>query len=242
MTRNSIATALKFCFVAFLLFVILFEDGIGAASFSFIGFVLRETTTVCRDSAIQWMLAFCLTIYFVIFLILERRAGSDTPRLRFTNQNLWLAALVLLALLQYALAYGTASHSIQLLVLMTGVVIGKAILTWIRREGRATPSTPDSPGEKSGAYEVTRPTLLLVILLALLAASALLQPERSMRLQYHGVSRWSGVWENPNLYGLLMGVGIILAVGLGLRRWGMEDDGWQTRPPVGSLSLIAIFA
>jgi O-antigen ligase len=40
------------------------------------------------------------------------------------------------------------------------------------------------------------------------------QPEATRQFQYHGVQRWSGVWDNPNLYGLLMAVGVVLSGGL----------------------------
>lgn len=35
-----------------------------------------------------------------------------------------------------------------------------------------------------------------------------------MEFHYRGVRRWEGVWDNPNIYGLLMGVGLTLATGL----------------------------
>ena len=52
------------------------------------------------------------------------------------------------------------------------------------------------------------------VLVTLLAASALWQPVLGMTFQYHELHRWSGVWDNPNVYGLLMGGGLVLAVGL----------------------------
>jgi hypothetical protein len=159
------------------------------------------------------MLLFCLTSYFIVFLMLEPRARSGTFDLRLANQNVWLAAFVLLSLLRYGLAYDTASHSIQMVVLVAGIVFGKAFGTWARWVGRRTPCAPDQYGWRNGAHGVTRPTLLLAILLILLAVSALWQPGSSMVFQYHGATRWNGVWDNPNLYGLLMGVGVVLAAG-----------------------------
>ena len=55
---------------------------------------------------------------------------------------------------------------------------------------------------------------LLSILVLLLAGAALWQPEMTMEFQYRGVRRWSGPWDNPNIYGMLMGVGLVLAVGM----------------------------
>jgi len=46
-----------------------------------------------------------------------------------------------------------------------------------------------------------------------------------MTYQYHSAIRWSGVWDNPNFYGLLMGTGVVLALGIGIREWQMTDGG-----------------
>jgi len=62
-----------------LLFALLFAGGIGATSSGFIGFALRELTAIGQDSATQWMLVFCLAIYFVSFLILELRTRVTLP-------------------------------------------------------------------------------------------------------------------------------------------------------------------
>jgi O-antigen ligase len=59
----------------------------------------------------------------------------------------------------------------------------------------------------------SRRRTVLAIFTFLLGAAALWQPELGMEFQYRGLPRWSGAWENPNLYGLLMGVGVVLAIG-----------------------------
>jgi len=43
---------------------------------------------------------------------------------------------------------------------------------------------------------------------------------------YHG-PRWMGLWNNPNIYGMLMGAGVVLSAGLLLAdsRWQMADRG-----------------
>ena len=214
MICKLIAITLKYGAVAFLLFALLFADGIWATSPGFIGSSLREFAAVCRDSATQWMLVFCLAIYFILPLALERHARSGTPYLRFKNPNLWLAGLVLLALLQYALAYDMASHSMQIPMLMIGIVFGKAIATWVRWRREEI--------ERRAAF-------LICSFICLLAASALWQRENGRLFQYHDIPRWSGVWDNPNLYGLLMGVGVVLAAGqiARTRRWKMEDRQWR---------------
>ena len=43
---------------------------------------------------------------------------------------------------------------------------------------------------------------------------------------YHG-SRWMGLWDNPNTYGMLMGAGGLLAIGLLVANAKMEDGRWK---------------
>ena len=208
MNLKSLAMTSKCGVVAFLLFALLFADAIGAISPSFIGSFLKEITDVCRDASTQWRLVLCLACYFILLLLLERRfRRSPRPEARekkwlfhrnMFSPDLWLTASVLLALLRFALEYDTASHSIQILILMVGIVFGKAIATWARWR----------------SDEIERRAVFLIrSLVCLLAASALWQPEKSMAYQYHGIPRWNGVWDNPNLYGLMMGVGVVLAAG-----------------------------
>ena len=63
------------------------------------------------------------------------------------------------------------------------------------------------------------PTILVV----LLALASVWHTEAVHTFEYHGQTRWSGPWDNPNLFGLLMGTGAALAAGFGLQRWKMED-------------------
>jgi hypothetical protein len=241
--------------LAFLLLGFLLFDDFWAATPGFIGSVLREVVAVGRDSSTQWMLVFCLAIYFIMFLILERRLGSMAHRVgktltsphpsplpagaergclasfrgNLSNPDLWLAALVGLVLGRYALAYSTATHSVQIPVLLAGLVFGKAMAMWVRYltknphpQPLSQPLGEGGVGLSPSAAERERERRIhgiIFILLALLAAAAWWQPQNSMRYEYHGVTRWSGIWDNPNLYGLLMGVGVVLATGMGVRSW-----------------------
>ncbi len=51
------------------------------------------------------------------------------------------------------------------------------------------------------------------IIIATLTLAAFLGHDSSIHATYHGQIRWSGVWSNPNVYGLLMGVNFIIIVG-----------------------------
>ncbi len=149
---------------------------------------------------------------------------------KMANPDFWLVGFVGLVLLRYAFAYETAARSLQPLVLLAGIVFGKGIAWWVAwqpslkaNESRhLTPSLSPVEAEKVSAPSAinhqlstfNRTHAILSILVFLLAASALWQPEYGMDFQYRGQPRWTGAWDNPNLYGLLMGIGTVLAVGL----------------------------
>jgi hypothetical protein len=206
-----------------------------------------------RDAATQWMVVICLLSYFVTFLILARRVwpqkGTEGTKekpggrgqksevrgpfsffarfVRFCGKSsdAWLCAFVVLVLLRYAFDYANAVRSLQVVVLLTGVVVGKGVALWAERPaGRATISrgtrvesrepdmfVPSSIFDRPSSF---RRLTILFIITVLLAVAALWQPERGMEFFYRGQQRWTGPWDNPNLFGVLMGVGAILAVGM----------------------------
>ncbi|HXI70044.1 MAG TPA: O-antigen ligase family protein [Verrucomicrobiae bacterium] len=237
-TSKLFAALLKTGGVAFLFFVLLFADGVWATFPGFIGSALRDLTAVCRESGTQWMLVFCLVCYHGVFLFLERRARSDTPYLRFSNPNVWLGAFILAVLLRYALTYETAMQSMQIPVLMAGIVFGKAISMWVGFSFKHRHLTPALSPIEAEREKMRRTFWIIGLLVCLLAGSALWQPESGISFSYHGIQRWSGVWDNPNFYGLLMGTGCILTIGqiFGMRRWKMEDGAGQVRAGIWRLA------
>ena len=163
------------------------------------GFILREVASVCRDSGMQWILVQCLGCYFIMLLILERSLLPHNTGWRLGAANLWLGALVMLAFARYELASETASQSTQVPIFFASVIFGKGISVWARW--------------RSDEFE-RRVIFLNILLVCFLAGAALWQPKTTLEFQYHNTPRWSGIWDNPNLYGLLMGTGLTLAFGL----------------------------
>ncbi len=152
------------------------------------------------------------------------------------NPDFWLVGLVAWVLLRYAVDYTNAAKSLQVVVLLTGLVMGKGVALWVRWPKRPLTLTLfPSDGER------VRVRGTLSLLLFLLAASALWQPEWGMEFHYRGVRRWEGVWNNPNIYGLLMGVGLTLATGLlvSSSRFQVSGCGDAAR---GFLSRALLFA
>jgi len=197
-----------------LLAACLFGDTVPVQTAPWLGPVFQEIVAACRDRETQWMVAVCLAIYLGSLLAVEWRLCGERFW-RAGNAQLWLGALAVIALARYGLSYETAAASRQVLVLLGGIVLGKAARAW-------TFWPPEAPRRRQ------RTVWLLGWLALLLAGAALWQSDSGMVFQYRGAERWRGPWENPNLYGLLMGVGLVLAVGLAKQRredggWGMED-------------------
>ena len=53
----------------------------------------------------------------------------------------------------------------------------------------------------------------VLALIILLTIAAVWQTEAGRVFQYRGQGRWSGPWDNPNTFGMLMGVGVVLSLG-----------------------------
>jgi hypothetical protein len=235
-------------------------------------FIAREIQAACRDAGTQWMVAVCLLSYLIVFIVLEAKSQvsglkskvasesevksrhpSPVTRHVFRNPNFWLCAFVVLVLLRYAFDYVNAARSLQVVVLLTGIVVGKGIGLWadwgkprtLNFEPRTLNAAEvgreevvgDEVTSRSGEALLTScPTInsqlstlnkaqaVLSILILLLASASLWHPERGMLFFYRGQPRWTGPWDNPNLYGVLMGVGTVLALGLLVSRLKSKDS------------------
>lgn len=195
-----------------------------------------EIQAASRDGGTQWMVVLCLVSYLLMFEVLDRRnltlgAGGNNKepdfetsnssaqweaaqllaavRMRLGKPGTWLVTFLVLVLGRYALAYATASNSLQLVVLLTSMVVGKAVGFWV-----GSPLARPSIHSDGGQVAASRLSVTLCITVFLLAAAALWQPDFGMQFQYLGRPRWKGPCDNPNLFGLQMGAGWILGVGL----------------------------
>jgi len=184
----------------------------------------------------------------------SRRRAISYLLTSISSPAFWLGAFVALVLLRYAFDYTNAAKTLQLVVLVTGIVVGKGIALWagaarrfkfqvssVQHEtsgrvakvesrepapvGRGSPLPAALVTDTDGAHGVTRPTMILSIIVFLLACASRWHPERGMEFQYRGQPRWTGPWDNPNLFGVLMGVGVILAGGLVVQRLRSKVQG-----------------
>lgn len=222
---------LKTGFLALVLALCLFGDCPAVKTAPVIGGILNEIVAAGRDPSTQWMVALCLLTYLGTFLLLERRLSSGTPFWRADNAVLWLAGFVALGALHYALDYKAAVHSTQFLTLLAGLVLGRGAAVGFRwAENRPVP-TDDEGSEAGGTHRALRRFLASLTVLLLIAA--LWHPENPRRFTYLGQARWSGPWDNPNTYGLLVGTGLVLAVGLAVSEMldSVRGKPGRRRPP-----------
>ena len=165
-----------------------------------------------HDPSTEWMVVLCLTFDLLVFSVLEQRA-KGVPFLRCQNPNMWLLSLVWIALFRSVLGYQTIGRAPELLVFVTNMVCAKGISLWVtgifefRNIGE-----PGYPFERAKT-RAQRTYRIILILLTLLLASAFWQSEGERKFQYLGIFRRTGVWDNPNTFGLLMGVAAILVGG-----------------------------
>ena len=132
----------------------------------------------------------------------------------------WLSGLVLLAGMAYVSNYTQAAESTLALLLLGGLVLGQGTAVWA--EWR-----PKSKGQRPTACGT-----VVTVLLVLLAAAALWDAETQHLFHYRGQARWSEPWDNPNTFGLLMGMGAVLALG------SLKSKVQSLRSKVGSVCLV----
>ncbi len=215
----------------------------------YFGRVVVELQAVFRDSATQWMVFICCAVYFITLELLRRRTTSG-HFWHCRNPQVWVAAFLVFTGLHYAFNYKSASGSTYALMLLGGAVLGKGAAVWARWQNRPArlrtteaPLTPTlsplsqvtssgfatfSPSDAEKATQTERVSadparrVFISMLLVLLAAAALLKSETGLQYQYRGQGRWTGPWDNPNIFGMLMGVGCVLAAGRLLILNGVE--------------------
>ncbi|NBR86167.1 MAG: O-antigen ligase domain-containing protein [Verrucomicrobia bacterium] len=175
------------------------------------------------------MLAVCCAFYFCGLLWWQHRRLADaSTRLRTEARNAKIdSAFLLLAFvcscLWYVAGYpGSIAHG-DCVVLLFGITIGQAIRAFCSHR----------PGNGTIAL-----SSLLPALLAILSVAALVRPNMGVTFYYRERLRWTGPWDNPNTFGLLMGVGLTLALGWLWKRWLMRQgffvvEAAMTRPPRG---------
>lgn len=182
-----------------------------------IEFVLQRNSGVfqeCKTAVLQtqWMLLVCVAIWCGTFLWLT-----------FSLRDLCLIGLLLIAIVAYFIGYATRPGT-DAITLLFGATLGKGAMVLLNADCGLRIVKCKSTSE--AGFEIRNPKSeirsFLVGLVGLLAFSSWWHLDMTDNF-YHG-PRWMGLWNDPNDYGVLMGTGVVLALGMvAARRWEMGD-------------------
>ena len=222
MNRGTLWSAVRTALELPVLALCLFWDCPTVKTTHLTGSFVAEASAILRDSTTQWMIFVCAGSYLAGLIILRRRGAgpgrAGTHRDASLPSEVWLGGLMLAAATAYGLGYLEAAASTQALTLPVAAVLGQGAAFWEARR------------EKVGRTKGAGGTVLALIIL--LAGAAVWRTETAHFFRYRGQARWSGPWDNPNVFGVLMGVGVVLAAGrlvqsprskvYSLKSWGRE--------------------
>jgi hypothetical protein len=187
----------------------------------------RQSSIFCNFEAallsLQWMLLLCLVIWCGAFHFVT-----------FSSNDLPLVGLLLIAIAAYFIGYAESSRAADAVILLAGVTMGRGT-RFLLKNGNSL-EVRDISKLQTPNFEFR---IFLVGLVGLLAFSAWWHLEVARNI-YPG-TRWTGLWDNPNIYGMLMSVGVLLAVGLLANgRWKLED-GEKRKVESGKWKLLSVF-
>jgi hypothetical protein len=124
----------------------------------------------------------------------HHRAGRDNC------PHLSLLCIVFVGARNYYAEYLSASQSSAFVIFIFGAVLGLSATALLQLE-------------ISRAKDARALLSFLVLLIVVLAIACSWRYNDYTEFRYRGELRWVGPWDNPNTYGLLMGLGVVLAAG-----------------------------
>jgi hypothetical protein len=199
------------------------------------GYILNSQSGVFREFqaallSLPWMLLVCVAIWCGTFFFLT-----------FSLKDVPLIGLLLIVVAMYFISYAASQPVRDALVLLAGVTLGKGAKVLLKTDDkRRRPEIGHRVADGGNGSEVKeqrsvvrRPSSVLCFLVGLvllLAFSSWWHLDMSANF-YHG-PRWMGLWNNPNVYGMLMSAGVVLAIGLLIQNLKSEtlkaESGVQT--------------
>ena len=182
-----------------------------------LGGVETETLAALRDAGTQRMIMGGVAAYFFAFWWLKLRM-SGTRFCGWRDPNLWLIFTVALAVFHPAANYTGAQQSTLALTLISTATMGQSAATWAAWRQNSRDRRPGSAA-----------AVALAVFAVLLLAACLLGTDTGRTFEYHRRERSSGLWDNPNIYGLLTGVGMVVSLGCLVQTARSEARGFQAR-------------
>ncbi len=165
-----------------------------------------------HDSAVLWAaFAYAMVCYLWLEGLISRRTPKPS-RSRRAKVEFCLQAGLILATARLLTEGAAWSDPPRVLIILVSVTFGKAALNWFNWA---------SQKRKSSMVILT----FLDIYLVILTMVFILFRYGAQGFYYRGAARWDGLWDNPNIYGLVMGTGLVLAIGRALlwHNWWHSD-------------------
>jgi O-antigen ligase len=206
MTGQRFKIAFKIFGVATFQGLLLFGFGIARPSDD--AGLFNQFVVLVRDPDTQWLVFTCLVAYFAAFSAM-RFGVTEWP----ASHTLFLDAVLAVSVLAY---FSRNSPSEGALTLLGGAVIGHGVGVLKGKKlmaDRAGAVGLSRESNMDDTNELEWGRLLITILALFLAIASVLRPEPATYFQYHSQSRSSGPWRNPDIFGLLMGTGVVLVLG-----------------------------
>jgi O-antigen ligase len=177
----------------------------------------------CRDALVDLLLSgpdrlwlvIILFVWFLSLLFLEVCRRAEQSEQVFwkivTRQDWCKLVLIAISVWVYFISSGDVPESgdprsfalgidqtTNVLVFLTGMLLSQAVSVLTRIKGRR---------------DAELGWMAIVFFVFLLAIASQIKSEIPHTYQYHADNRSTGPWVNPNIFGLLMGLGAMLAVG-----------------------------
>jgi hypothetical protein len=200
---------LKACAVALLMAAILFSGTGRESALSFLGAISREAAGALRDEGTQWMVFLCVAVYYTAFILIR---SQREPFWQTANPEVWLGCLLLISTVHYAADYSASKRA---LTFLGSAALGQGAAVWASLKAEN-----GRPKLESGLRG-----LVVSILVVLLALASVSNWDSGRLFEYRNHRRRFGPWDNPNLSGSLMGVGMTLAFGLLVRNFIFRGQG-----------------
>jgi len=162
-----------------------------------VGSFLREIAAVFEDPSTQWMVVLCALAYFACFAFLRLRSPVAARRL-WATPAFWLSAFTAIASISFFVSAVRGRSATAALMLVTGAALGQGVALWNASTRRRT-----------GLTILTIPGILVLLLML----ATLFNSDSLFQFHYRGMLRSTGAWDNPNTFGNLMAVGLVLAAG-----------------------------
>jgi hypothetical protein len=200
MLGRSIVNGFKTAFIASLLCILLFAHIFPHLPLNCAVHIFYAIIDLLQNPQTQWMVYLCFDIYLIVFISFRGRHASSLWRP--STSHFWLVCCLFIGSISYFFHHSLSSNALVFLGVAT---IAQGVMVWL--------SVEDNIKFASNCL------ILLLILLILASMSHLnLYP-----YAYRGSVRWSGLWNNPNIAGLLMATGITVAIGFGAKMWQVKQ-------------------